>query len=129
MKNFILLIIIIYLIGCSLNHSKQENDISDQYCKAQVIIIDKETYEKELERYMGPNSPSALLPFEIEEEGKIQIELSNIKGDLISKIFVGQLKSGFYRVLMTKSNLDPGVYVYKVYINNKCEVEKLIILM
>jgi len=129
MKNLILIVIAFYLIGCSLNQSTQKIDISDQYYKAQVVIIDEETYEKELERYIGPNSPSALLPFEIEEVGKIQIELSNIKGDLISKIFVGQLKSGFYRVLMTESNLDPGVYVYKVYINDKCEVEKLIILM
>ena len=129
MKNLILIVITFYLIGCSLNQSTQKIDISNQYYKAQIVIIDKETYKKELEKYIGPNSPTALLPFEIKVEGEIQIELFNIKGDLISKIFEGQLKPGFYRVLMTESNLDPGVYVYKVHINDKCEIEKLILLM
>jgi len=109
LKNLILIVITIYLIGCSLNQSTQRIDTSDRYYKAQVVIFDKEAYKKELEKYLGPNSPTALLPFEIEEECKIQIELFNIKGDLISIIFEGQLKPGFYRVLMTESNLDPGL--------------------
>lgn len=129
MKNLIFIVIAFYLIGCSLNQSTQKINISDQFYKAQVVIIDKETYKKELKKYIGPHSPTALLPFEIEEEGKIQIELFNIKEDLISIIFEGQLKPGFYKVLMTESNLDPGVYVYKIHINDKCEVEKLILLM
>ncbi len=128
MKNIILIIIVFYLIGCSLNQSTQKIDISDQYYKAQVVIINKETYEKKLETFETPYSPPTLIAFEIENESKVQIELFDMKENLISTIFDGELKPESYRVIMTETNLDSGLYFFRIHINDKVKMEKFILL-
>ena len=60
--------------------------------------------------YPNPFNPIASIDLEIPISSKIDIEIYNIEGKLIDKLFSGYLSKGYYSMKWNASELSSGVY-------------------
>ncbi|MFC1898047.1 T9SS type A sorting domain-containing protein [Candidatus Cloacimonadota bacterium] len=80
------------------------------------------------QNYPNPFNPSTSISYDLPEEGLVQLEIFNVKGQLV-KTLVNQLQpAGNYQVNWDASDQSSGIYFYKVRWDGNQEIRKCILM-
>jgi hypothetical protein len=78
--------------------------------------------------YPNPFSGQTMIQFNAAEDGRATIELNNIDGKLIAKLFDGDIKAGQdYKVTLDGSQLPVGIYIATMRSGDTVTHQKLIV--
>ena len=108
-------------------------------CSSNVKIIEKETNSSDslLTNYPNPFMPTKTIKYLIEDTDKtrnsVKVTIYNNKGDLVRNLFNGFQLNGEYNLEWNGKNdndesVSSGIYFYKIEINEKQEVKKMLLL-
>ncbi len=72
------------------------------------------------QNYPNPFNPSTEISFSIPAEGYASVEVFSASGELVNKIFEGNVRAGIQKMNFNADGLASGTYIYKVnYINSE----------
>ena len=75
-----------------------------------------------------PATKSTIIPYQIYEDGAIEIRLYNIYGQLLETLPIGTRKQGNYQMEISLTGYSAGMYQYILYINGeKTDSKKMIV--
>lgn len=75
----------------------------------------------------NPSQGSTVIQYELKEAGNVKITLYNINGQLISTLVDDYKEFGVYTVNLDTKNLQTGVYIYKIEVNDFIADKKMLI--
>jgi hypothetical protein len=90
-----------------------------------------ETFQKDFvleEIYPNPFTNLTNIEFTLKSSSLVKIEITDINGHVISKLFDGRLNEGIYNTIFEPKNLDAGVYFCRISIGNSIVTKKLILM-
>jgi Secretion system C-terminal sorting domain len=88
---------------------------------------------KFIKNYPNPFNPVTTISFEIGESGKAQVEIFNAKGQKVKTLLDDNLDIGAHSVDWTGNDsnnkrVSSGIYFYKVSVNGKQKIKKMLML-
>ena len=78
--------------------------------------------------YPNPFNASTKIDFRLKKATKVQVNIYNIKGELVQSLIDGYKPAGFHSLSWNASELPSGVYFYKIKTNNFSAVKKCILI-
>lgn len=84
-------------------------------------------YESRLvSSYPNPSASTITLEFELDQPAFAQLEVYNVQGQRITTLVQHTLSSGVHRLQWDAENVVPGVYYYRMQVNGRVDVGKMI---
>ncbi|MCX7797169.1 MAG: endo-1,4-beta-xylanase [Melioribacter sp.] len=78
--------------------------------------------------YPNPFNPITTISYDIPVTSKVSLKIYNLLGEEISTLFEGIRQPGHYQEIFDGSNLNSGVYFYRLVTENFIETKKFILL-
>ena len=83
--------------------------------------------------YPNPFNPLTMISFEIDEPGKVRVDILNLKGQLVNTLVNKYLTAGEHQIrwdgkTINDSHAGSGLYIYRVSINDKQMSRQMIML-
>jgi len=105
-----------------------DNNGSFEYSK--TIKIDLGTPEKfELsQNYPNPFNPTTTISFSLPESGNVKLTLYNLIGQVLGTIVNEYKESGIHTINFDGSELNSGIYIYKLQAGSFVETKKMILM-
>ncbi|OGE85140.1 MAG: hypothetical protein A2Y39_02240 [Candidatus Delongbacteria bacterium GWF2_40_14] len=66
------------------------------------------------QNYPNPFNPSTEISFSIDRSQAVRLSVYNLSGQLVSELVNGKMEEGFHKVSFDASNLNSGIYFYKL---------------
>ncbi|MFC2076668.1 FlgD immunoglobulin-like domain containing protein [candidate division KSB1 bacterium] len=94
-----------------------------EYGAARIARDDSETAAvpafELFQNYPNPANPQTIIPFNLNKEGQVRLDIYNIRGQLVRRLVDGQLSSGTHRILWDGKDgsgheVASGVYFYRL---------------
>jgi len=84
--------------------------------------------------YPNPFNPTTTIYFSIQNGSKIELSIYNIKGQKIRSLLNDQISSGNHSIVWngkddSDKKVSSGVYLYKLHVNDKAELNKKCLLL
>jgi len=89
-----------------------------------VLILSKVT----IQNYPNPFNPETTIKYEIHTKSNVQLQVFNLKGQLIQNLVNENQVAGSYSVTWNASNQSSGVYVYKLTTRAQIIIGKCLLL-
>ena len=84
-------------------------------------------YESRLvSSYPNPSASTITLEFELDQPAFAQLEVYNVQGQRITTLVQSTMSSGVHRLQWDTENVVPGVYYYRMQVNDRVDVGKMI---
>jgi len=84
-------------------------------------------YESRLvSSYPNPSASTITLEFELDQPAFAQLEVFNVQGQRITTLVQSTMSSGVHRLQWDTENVVPGVYYYRMQVNDRVDVGKMI---
>jgi hypothetical protein len=80
-----------------------------------------------MQNYPNPFNPSTEIRFALKNEGKVKLSVFNTKGELVANLKNEKMAKGMHSVNFDASDLNSGVYFYKLDVNGMAETKKMIL--
>ena len=85
------------------------------------------------QNYPNPFNPLTMIRFEIDEPGKVRVDILNLKGQLVNTLVSTYLTTGEHQIkwdgkTINDSHAGSGLYIYRVSINDKQMSRQMIML-
>ena len=85
------------------------------------------------QNYPNPFNPLTMIRFEIDEPGKVRVDILNLKGQLVNTLVNKYLTAGEHQIrwdgkTINDSHAGSGLYIYRVSINDKQMSRQMIML-
>jgi aminopeptidase N len=80
------------------------------------------------QNYPNPFNPSTSIEYSIPQSGQVTLKVYDVLGNEVATLVNGQNDSGNHKVEFNASNLNSGVYFYKIESGNFIETKKMILL-
>ncbi len=80
------------------------------------------------QNYPNPFNPSTKIDFQTSEGGDAELNIYDVNGNLIEKLFSGYVTPGSYSQLFNADNYSSGTYIYSVILNGR-RVNKIMTLI
>ncbi|MAT59937.1 MAG: hypothetical protein CMF23_18345 [Ignavibacteriae bacterium] len=80
------------------------------------------------QNYPNPFNPITTISYEVPEDGFVSLLVYDLLGNEIQELVSENQKAGRYNIQFNGSQLSTGVYFYKLLINDKKAVKKMILL-
>ncbi|MCF7884999.1 MAG: CotH kinase family protein [Candidatus Marinimicrobia bacterium] len=80
------------------------------------------------ENYPNPFNAHTIISYKIPAAAYVKIDVLNIKGQLVDKLFEGQQNAGLHSIQFDGKGLNSGIYFYKVNINNESFTRKCLLI-
>ena len=85
------------------------------------------------QNYPNPFNPVTMIRFEIDEPGKVRVDILNLKGQLVNTLVNKYLTAGEHQIrwdgkTINDSHAGSGLYIYRVSINDKQMSRQMIML-
>ncbi len=93
---------------------------------ATVKTLQKDFVLEEI--YPNPFTNLTNIEFTLKSSSLVKLEVTDINGHVISKLFDGRLNEGIYNTIFEPKNLDAGVYFCRISIGNSIVTKKLILM-
>lgn len=109
-------------------------DWMDENINDYTAGIDKNTEVNKPEKfilfdnYPNPFNAHTIIPYKTPNSAYIRIDVLNIKGQAVKKLFAGQQKAGLYQIEFDAHGLNSGIYFYRVNINNQYFTKKCLLI-
>jgi hypothetical protein len=83
---------------------------------------------KLFQNYPNPFNPSTSIKFDVREAGDVKIVVYDLTGKAVQTLVNSKLQSGSYETSFNGSNLNSGVYFYKLISNGFTETKKMFLI-
>ena len=88
---------------------------------------------KLLRNYPNPFNPKTTIMFDLGESGKTQVEIYNVKGQKVKTLLDEEMEAGQHTMIWNgddsnNKSVSSGMYFYKISLNGKQKVKKMIML-
>ena len=93
---------------------------------ASVILNRNKTFEL-LENYPNPFNPTTTISFTLPETEFVKLSVYNALGQEVAVLAKGVYEAGFHTINFNASNLQSGVYIYKLE-SSEISISKKMIL-
>jgi len=80
------------------------------------------------QNYPNPFNPSTKINYSINEAGLVKLSVYNLLGEIVSIIVNQNQEAGSYNVEFDASNIESGVYFYKLESGNQVQTKKLMLI-
>jgi hypothetical protein len=81
------------------------------------------------QNYPNPFNPATEIKFSVEKPEVAKVIVYNVIGQEVARLFDGLAEVGrYYRIKFDASNLESGVYFYRVITSSQSEIKKMILL-
>lgn len=81
------------------------------------------------QNYPNPFNPSTVIEFDISQTSKIKLEIFDLLGKKIETLIENETKSpGSYSVTYNSKNLSSGIYIYRIFIDDKILSKKMTLI-
>jgi len=80
------------------------------------------------QNYPNPFNPSTKIEYSIPSDGNVILSVYNVLGQKVSSLINGFIKAGTYTINFNASNLNSGLYFYKLESGNFTSVKKMMLL-
>lgn len=80
------------------------------------------------QNYPNPFNPSTKITYTIPEDGKVKISIFNSLGEQIDVLVNEFQTSGIYKINYNANNLNSGIYLYKIEVNDFSAIKKMLLL-
>ena len=85
------------------------------------------------QNYPNPFNPSTTIAYSIQNDGMIELNIYNIKGQLVKTLVKGDQQTGSYEVVWNgkdnnEKNISSGVYFYKLSTKDETIMKKMLML-
>ena len=97
----------------------------------QVLSVDNFSWPKEFsisDAYPNPFNPQTNFEIYIPEFSSVKIQVFDIRGKVVDKLFDGSLAKGVYQMQWNAGKFTSGVYFVSLYSNNTLSTKKVILL-
>ena len=125
-----------YVAGVSALYGTEETAIIPLEFIYDPVSIDEEILISQIQitNYPNPFNPETKIIFNLPEEGKVKLEIYNIKGQKVKTLIDDQLEKGFHEILWNSEDnngtlVASGVYFYKLNFDGKGKAVKKCILL
>ena len=105
-----------------------DNDGSFKYSKIVEVNYSVPSGFNLMQNYPNPFNPSTTISYTLPEAGNVTLKIYNILGKEISTVVSEYKPAGNYSLQFSGSNLESGVYLYKLVSGNYSAVRKFILL-
>ncbi len=85
-------------------------------------------YASLLQNFPNPAGGSTIIPFHINKEAQVNLELFDINGRSMGVLLEGRMEAADYKTEVNTANLSNGVYYYKLSVNSKSQTKKMVIM-
>ncbi|HRI46714.1 MAG TPA: T9SS type A sorting domain-containing protein [Ignavibacteriaceae bacterium] len=118
------------LNGSKYSYRLKQLDFDGSYSYSKVVEIDLNkslTYSLN-QNYPNPFNPSTTVSFSIAKAGNVKLSLYNLLGQEVKSIINGFISAGNHTVNIDASNLNTGVYLYKIESGSFSQVRKMTLM-
>ncbi|KAA3606207.1 MAG: T9SS C-terminal target domain-containing protein [Calditrichaeota bacterium] len=110
---------------------KVHNKTVEVITSTQIDVIPERYYLAQ--NHPNPFNPSTSIEFGVKEEGKVTLEIYNVKGQLINTLANTDFQAGNHSVVWNGTDnankaVSSGIYFYKLSVNDYSEVKKMTFL-
>lgn len=78
--------------------------------------------------YPNPFNPNTDISFSLKESSRVNLSIFNSKGELVQTLFEGKKDKGNHSVEFNATELNSGIYFYKLTTESGCETRKMLLL-
>ena len=91
-----------------------------------VDLGSKKIYSFDLEpNYPNPFNPTTSIRYQIQQKGKVNLAIYNLRGELLETLVNNEQNAGAYSVQWNASRLSSGVYFIKITAHGSTLFEKV----
>jgi hypothetical protein len=80
------------------------------------------------QNYPNPFNPATKIMYSVPKDGNLRLEVYNVIGQKVAELVNEYVKAGKYDINFDGSNFTSGVYLYKMELNGRNEIKKMILL-
>jgi len=80
------------------------------------------------QNYPDPFNPSTRIEYTIPGNSYVKLQVFSVAGQLIKTLVSNNQEAGHYSVQFSGNNLSSGVYIYRLSVNNKNVIKKMLYL-
>jgi hypothetical protein len=118
------------LLGGSYTYRLRQVDFNGTFSYSNEINVDVEALLNfELaQNYPNPFNPSTTINFSIPQSSKVTLKIFNTLGQEVSTLINQDMESGVHKINFDASELNSGVYFYRLDVGSFSEVKKLTLI-
>ena len=80
------------------------------------------------QNYPNPFNPATEIKFSLADNSKVNLSVYNTKGQLVRTLLDGKTEKGYHTVNFDASELNSGMYLYRIDVNGNAQIRKMIML-
>jgi hypothetical protein len=80
------------------------------------------------QNYPNPFNPTTTISFTLPASGNVKLFAYNTIGEQVAEIVNGFKEAGIYSIIFNASELNSGIYVYRLEAGNNSLTKKMIVL-
>jgi hypothetical protein len=80
------------------------------------------------QNYPNPFNPSTDIKFNLQTDSQVKLSVFNTKGELVADLKNEKMLKGSHSVNFDASNLNTGVYFYRLNVNGRAETKKMVLV-
>jgi len=80
------------------------------------------------QNYPNPFNPTTEISFRLSENSKVKLSVYNTKGLLVRTLIDGKMEKGCHTVNFLASELNSGMYLYRLDVNGNAQTRKMVML-
>lgn len=80
------------------------------------------------QNYPNPFNPATDIKFSLAEDAKVNLSVYNTNGQLVRTLLDGKTEKGFHTINFEASELNSGIYLYRLDVNGNAQTRKMIML-
>ena len=92
------------------------------------IINNNISFASSLQVFPNPFNPVTTITYDLSKASIVDINLFNIKGEKVRKLYNGYSKAGKYSIILDGTQLSSGIYFVKIKSENSNTVKKCLLL-
>jgi len=105
-----------------------DNDGQFEYSKTIEVVIGTPKKFELSQNYPNPFNPTTTIKFTIPEAGNVKLTLFNILGQEVKTLISGFKESGVHTIDFNASELNSGIYIYKIESGSFIQTRKMTLL-
>jgi hypothetical protein len=80
------------------------------------------------QNYPNPFNPTTYIPFVLNQNSKVKLEIYNVLGQKIAILIDGRLKSGYHKYKWDGNQMASGIYFYKLVVGKNSQIKKMVLI-
>ncbi len=80
------------------------------------------------QNYPNPFNPTTVIPYDLAKPSHVRLTVYNILGEVVATLVSSEQPAGSYKSRFIANNIPSGVYLYKLQIDNRSFVKKMMLV-